>query len=278
MYSEDRFKQLEYTISCLQDMKFFDQCQKTIILDGNANIVIPNFEVIRVPRINNQFSWANMWNAGVCSARFPVIWYLDSDRLLPEMYIETLLKSVIDDVFVFTSQHFMVTKDMSLELCKDFLQLKDWSGVFTSDKFLGCLQYEPKNELPFHGPGKNVMSGNTAFTKKTFFKLGGIDPWYKGHGAYADTDFHMLASQTCKFIDLSISEIHYHHSKKDNNHDLSKVQLDKLGLDNFIYYCRKWDLPMAYAENLAFRAGIHHSAKYVYNKVKEFSKEFVEIN
>ena len=35
------------------------------------------------------------------------------------------------------------------------------------------------------------MSGSVAFTKKTYIRLGGVDPWYRGHGAFADTDFSL---------------------------------------------------------------------------------------
>ena len=275
MFSNDRWKQLDMTISCLRDMKLFDKCQKMLVVDGKPNKLVPEFDYIRVPRINNQFSWANMWNAGVATAKHEVILYLDSDRLLPTYYLENVLDTIRDDVFVFTSRHFMVIKEVSIENCKQFLKSRQQDGVFIDDRFVGHLKYEPRFWQPVHGPGKNVMSGNTAFTKKTYMRLGGVDPWYRGHGAYADTDFHLhAAANGCEFLDLEAPELHYHHAKLDEKSlELDEISLYKLGLDNFIYYCHKWGLPMALAESLAFRCKILQPVKYVKERLKKILEE-----
>jgi hypothetical protein len=205
-----------------------------------------------------------MWDAGVASARYEKVLYLDSDRLLPPSYLEEVVPKIKDGVFVFTTQHFLMTEEMSLEQCKE--ALVDETLLATTGK----LRFDPRFAEPVHGPGKNVMSGSTAFTKTTYWALGGVDPWYRGHGAYADTDFHFTARVGgCRFLDLEVPEIHFIHPKRHGKKALGEMKLRRLGLDNFIYYCLKWNLPMALAENVAHECNLKRPAKYVEAKVKE---------
>lgn len=274
MYSTDRQKPLEYTISCLQDMELYQSCQKTLVVDGKIDVVPREFEVVQVPRIGGQFSWANMWNAGVLSAQNPIVVYLDADRLLPPSFLESVC-GITDGYFAFTSKHFHMLEDMELDSCKRFLEANQEVGIFIDDEFLGQLKYEPRFQDPVHGPGKNVMSGSVAFTRNTYVELGGVDPWYRGHGAFADTDFHYQAAQAgCSFIDLDVPEIHYHHNKLDNDEkEIDEITLRRMGLDNFIYYCKKWKLPMVLAENLALRCGILRPTKYVEEQLAVLSEQ-----
>jgi hypothetical protein len=273
MYSSDRRFQLEQTVAHLRQMGYFEECQKTIVLDGDVPEVVDGFEVIRVPRIAGSFNWARMWDAGVASARYPIVWYLDSDRLLPRNYIQLLMETVKDDVFAFTTRHFMVLEELTEEAITSFLTHEEPERLLMSPEYLGKLKFDPRFPSPPMGPGKNVMSGNTAFTKKTYLKLKGVDPWYRGHGAYADTDFHMAAERAgCDFHDLEVPELHCHHHKlSDQKEALPTAMLHQLGLDNFIYFCKKWDLPMSYAENLATRIGLHHPVRYVHAKLTEYA-------
>lgn len=269
MYSNDRKEQLDKTLHFLRKMKHYKACQKVLVVDGKTEATVPEFDVINVPRIKGQFSWANMWDAGVAVARNPIVWYLDSDRLLPSNYIELLLENVRDNSFVFTSRHFMVKRELTLELCELFLQ----DGFTNDDRFLGRLQFEPRFATPPVGPGKGVMSGNTAFTVDTYCKLGGVDSWYCGHGAYADTDFQMQAAiKGCTFVDLKVPELHYHHHKLDENKvELDKMSLWRLSLDNFIYYCLKWNIPLEHAIEQAFECNIMKPKKYVEDRAKTLS-------
>lgn len=269
MFSNDRVLQLESTLACLRTMRHYDECQKTLVVDGNPMVLVPDFATISVPRIGGQFSWSNMWSAGVCSARNDVVLYLDSDRLLPPNYLDLVLNSMKENAFIFTSFHFMMTKDLDVEECKRLLQ-DPRSGIFTEEPYLGTFRYEPRYRDPFPGPGKNVMSGNTAFTKSTFLRLGGVDRWYRGHGAFADTDFHMQAAQAgCDFIDLGVPELHCKHPKLDEQDAaMEEKQLRLLGLDNFVYYCHKWHLPLSLAENVAYNLGIKDVRKYIRRRLK----------
>jgi len=108
------------------------------------------------------------------------------------------------------------------------------------------------------------MSGGTAFTRTTYFKVGPVDPWYRGHGAFADTDFHQKAFIAgCKFVDLKIPELHLHHDRIDGERSLDHMEYMRLGLNNFIYYVRKWGLPKMYAEDMAYKLGVFQAKKYV---------------
>lgn len=273
MYSPDRQRALEATISCLRDMPLYDQCQKTLVVDGRVNVVPEDWWVVQVPRVYEDFCWSHMWEAGVASARFENILYLDSDRLLPPSYLELVVQQLRPRTFVFTSIHFMMLAELSVPACKKLFTTFE-EGGFVSPDFLGVARYEPRFKDPVHGPGKNVMSGSVAFTKDDYYQIGGVDPWYRGHGAYADTDFHFAAQVNgCKFIDLQLPEFHYPHPKKKDEDNLGVMELRRLGLVNYIYYLNKWGLPMNLAENIAVECNLRRPTKYVEKVLKDLKTE-----
>lgn len=267
MYSGDRSKPLEYTISCLKDMSHYDDCQKTILYDDRVDWVPDGWKSLLVPRSEDQFCWANMWDAGVASAKFPLVWYLDSDRLLPPDYMDRILENCADGKIVFSTMHYMMLREMNLEQCKNFIVGDTMEYLLGEEE--GHVRYEPRFKDMIHVPGKSAMSGNTAFTKETYYHLGGVDDWYCGHGAFADTDFHTLAHLAgCKFIDTKATELHYLHEKKQGQHTLTDIELRMLTVDNYVYYCRKWGLPVTMAESLAFESGIDKPERYVSKRWK----------
>lgn len=269
MYSPDRAEALDYTIKSLRRMPLYGKCQRTLVVDSKVDYVPPDWGLVEVPRIDGKFCWGRMWDAGVCTARYDKVLYLDSDRLLPRRTLE-LISEVKDYEFAFTSQHYQMTQLMPHENCVRFVESESPLELLSDDDFLGTAMLEPRFAQPFHGPQKNVMSGFTAFTKETYYRLGGVDHWYCGHGAFADNDFHLQASMGgCEFTDLNIPELHFPHDKLDGNKKLSHVELYRLGLDNFIYYCWKWELPMALAEGLAHRCDIQRPTRYVEKRLGE---------
>lgn len=276
MYSSDRREAFEHMVSFLEDMPLYNNCQKTIVADEESNISLPGWGLIKIPRIDGKFCWANMWNAGVLTAEHEKVIYLDSDRLLPRNFLQQCVKEIRDDLFVYTSHHFIMLEKKPLDWSKEVVALlSEGADIFLNEDIIGTIKFDPRFGEPVHGPGKNVMSGCTGFTKKTYFRLGGVDPWYCGHGAYADTDFHFqAATYGCDFVDLKMPELHYPHEKKTQDALLSKDELAVLGLDNFIYYCHKWQLPLTLAEDLSQYLGVESS--YVSEKIKEYAKGFVE--
>lgn len=271
MYSNDRAEALEYTLSCLRDMPLYEKCQKTLVVDTKVDRIPEDWQAVQVPRVDGKFCWGRMWDAGVFSAKHDRIVYLDSDRMLPKRFLSDVDEYLVDDMFIFTSRHFMMISDLSLSLCKKLLEQDEVEESLLSQDYIGKFKYEVRFESPCHGPAKNVMSGSTAFTKRTYIRLGGVDHWYAGHGAFADTDFHMQASVGgCEFLDLELPELHYHHNKMgDNKINLDDMTLRRMGLDNFIYYCHKWSLPLVLAESLAVRCGVMRPQRYVDKKLKE---------
>lgn len=267
MYSNDRIEPFLQMQQFLKQMDFYDQCQKTLVVDGKIKRFYEDWNFVEVPRVSGKFCWGRMWDAGVFSSRNESILYMDSDRLLPKNYLSEVIKNVKDNTFVFTSTHFIMHKVFSTELCYEFLESEN---PFQNPNFLGAIQFDPRFKDPVHGPSKNVMSGSTAFTKKTYMKLGGVDHWYCGHGAYADSDFHYQAYIAgCQFVDLKLPELHYMHSKSDvNGNKLSNEDLKLMYLENFMYYCNKWDVPLTLAENVAFKSGIKNPKKYVFDKME----------
>jgi hypothetical protein len=279
MYSTDREEALKYTLSSLMDMPGYLEAQKTLVVDGCMEGHRPqDWGIVEVPRFDNKFSWGNMWDAGVGSAAFDIVLYLDSDRLFPPDFLNRIVKSIEKDTFLFTSQHFMILEDMSVEKCKMFLRKASIEGVLMDDDYFGKLQYDPRWPEPIHGPGKNVMSGGTAFLKETYYKAGPVDPWYCGHGAYADVDYHYQAKLAgCKFLDLRVPELHYHHDKKDDGKKLDERSIRLKGLNNFIYYVWKWGLSTKYAENLAHNLSMLDSRDYISKKMAELDQQVEQV-
>jgi hypothetical protein len=271
IFSPDRHESLNYTLSCLRDMPEYESCQKTLVVDGKIDKIPFDWEALQVPRINNKFCWGRMWDAGVYSAKYDKILYLDSDRLLPKKTLTLINKYLKNDMFLFTSRHFNMQDFISLEECKKILSYEKIEEMLLEYSYLTNLRYEVRHKQPFHGAGKNVMSGSTAFTKNTYLKLGGVDQWYCGHGAFADSDFHMQASISgCVFYDLGLIELHLPHNKIGDKQEVLKSQeLYKMGLDNFIYYCNKWNISNFILESYASNAGITKPAIYIAKKMKE---------
>lgn len=269
MFSPDREVQLDYTVRCLEAMCGYEECQKVLVCDGKPRTIPKDFSTIIVPRINNTFSWANMWEAGVNTAKHEIVWYLDSDRLLPPDYLGLVKDLTTEGVFIFSSRHYFVLKNMQLQVLQDLLVRDDF---LIDERAVGAFRFEPRYSEPPPGPGKNVMSGNTAFTKSTFYSLKSVDPWYCGHGAFADSDFHMTAKAAgCQFLDTKLNEFHYHHDKQDNGKTLSDHELHKLSLYNFIYYCLKWNINLNYADYFALQSGF--TRKFVKDTARELSRK-----
>lgn len=250
IYSNDRIKPLKITASLLKQMKGYEKWQKLLITDGKVKNPLDDFNCIEVPRINNKFCWGRMWDVGVFSSKNDIIWYLDSDRLLPENYAECIEKNIKEDSFIFTSHHYQMLTELNEQECKYWTNLSE-DDFFKDLNYFGKFRFELKYKNPINTSGKNVMSGNTAFLKNTYIKLGGVDQWYCGHGAFADTDFHWKAAKNnCQFVDLKLKELHYFHNKIENGKIISKEEYEKMIIENYVYFCKKWDLPKKLVSNL----------------------------
>lgn len=240
-------------IECMEDMDLYWECQKVLLVDGDQSNVTPEgWEVVCVPR-QGDFNWSRMWNEGVSASRNDIVVYLDSDRVLPNNYLTTVRDRIEDDAFLFTQDLFTFKEDVDTGLIKSIRDRTDPDLLRKRyDTYKEFLWYDPRYCLPGHGPGKGVMSGGTAFTKRTFEKSGGVDPFYRGHGAYADSDFHQQCwAMGMDMVNLGLLELHIHHEKFSGEGRLSRRDLEVLSLNNYIYYCLKWGFDFDRARYIA---------------------------
>ena len=271
MYSSDRKSAFQIMLEFLKEMELYDSCQKTLVADQNCNFYPDGWEVVKVPRINGKFCWADMWNAGVGTAINDIVLYLDSDRLLKSDFLKIVMDKIVPKTFVFTSNHYMLLKECDFAFCKELLYSIGDVDFFS--RFAGTIEFEPKYTVPNHNYGKNVMSGCVAFHKEDYWKSGGVDRWYCGHGAFADTDYHNQVHQMgYNFLNIEVPELHYFHHKKSGDKNLSKLDIYKLSIDNFIYYCDKWRIPLSKAASMAHQAGAKKPLSYVKKRLS-FLKE-----
>jgi len=269
MYSSDRKTYLKKQIEHMRNMPLYDECQKILVLDGELNVDFEELEVVPLEK-EESFNWSAAWSAGVNASKNDKILYLDSDRLLPLNYLERIEPLIEDNKIIYASNMFTLclwpgkgTVDSFLEMTptevrKELKDLKD-----------GMIMDDTKFKIPVARHGKNPMSGNTAFTKKTFMESGGVDPWYSGHGAFADSDFFMqMYKEDIEFVDIEDAvELHFGHTKKDEDgKNLSEREIGILSLDNFIYYCRKWKIPKEKAVSIAKTWRISRPEKYVISR------------
>jgi len=268
---------LEKQLTYLKKMDHFASCQKTLIVDGEPNVCPEQFEIVRVDRNKERYNWAKAWTAGVNASKNEIIVYLDCDRLLPKDYLSEIMRAIKNDpnCFAYTPNHFIIQKfpgdnilQEALSLHPDEVKKKHYPGVM----------FEPRFRRPTHFPGKNPMSGSVGFRKVTFEKteeMGLVDYYYEGHGAFFDSDFFLSTyKKGFNFFELpNLTELHFGHSKRDNGEMLSDKEVGLQGLENFVYYCKKWyislDNPIKVAKNLK----LEKPEEYVNNLLCKLDKQ-----
>tara|TARA_Y100000034_G_scaffold42710_2_gene52293 strand:- start:15351 stop:16190 length:840 start_codon:yes stop_codon:yes gene_type:complete len=269
MYSSDRKTYLEKQIEHMRNMPLYDKCQKILVLDGELNVDFEELEVVPLNR-DGEFVWADAWMAGVNHSKHEKILYLDSDRLLPLSYLERIEPLIQDNRFIYTSNLFTLCLWPGKGVVDTLLSMTPAEArKELSDLRKGMIIDDPRFKIPVPRHGKNPMSGNTAFTKTTFIDSGGVDPWYKGHGAFADSDYFMqMYDLNADFYDVEdIVELHFGHTKKnEEGKSLSDRELGLLSLDNFIHYCKKWGISRQRAIDVAKSWRIQEPDKYVYRR------------
>jgi len=258
MYSPDRKQYLEKQIHFLKKMTGYDECQKILVVDGLTNVQPDGFDVVEMTR-SAGFNWSRAWQTGVDHSKFDNILYLDCDRLFPKNYLLEIQKALQEspDCFVYTPNLFTIRKYPGEQTIDEILA--SHPEDIKKNNFDGCIMYEPRFTHPVHFPGKNAMSGSVAFAKDTFLRSGGVDSWYEGHGAFADSDFFMqTVRKGLRFYVLpDLVELHFGHTKRDeSNNIISDGELKMQGLYNFIYYCKKWGIGFEKAIIVAKNIGV----------------------
>lgn len=245
MYSPDRLDQLAQMVRINSRMEGWDECDKILLVDGEPNLHPEGFRVEKVERNSGKFRWSSMWEAGVSLARREKLLYLDSDRVFPRRYLRELISFVKDNNFVFTDSLFGMksacSDDQIIPLLDEFTA-EDLRTSYSYRKDI--FDYDPRFALPLNGPGKGAMSGSVGFTRMGYSQSGGVDPWFEGHGAYADTDFQKQCHEKgFQFVSLALQEIHLWHPKLwESGEELTRRDLEILSLNNWIYHAKKWNL------------------------------------
>lgn len=253
MYSIDRKSQFEIALECWREIEGFEECQKILLVDQlESNIYPEGFEVYTIQRPKQNFNWSAMWNAGVERSTSEICWYLDSDRIIPKDYLKKAKEKIDDGKFVFTTNLFQLRNPMAIEQIRNFRNNVTAEEIkLNYGKYLDLLFFDPRFTLPLTSSGKNPMSGNVLFTKKTYLDSGGVDSFYEGHGAFADTDFHTQCYKLgYLFEDVRDLELHLCHEKIEGK-SLSFRELGILGLNNMVRYLRKWRMPLTQAVDAA---------------------------
>lgn len=266
MYSPDRKTYLGKQIEHMRNMPLYEKCQKILVLDGENNVDFEELEIVPLER-GCEFNWSQAWNTGVNHCKYEKILYLDSDRLLPLDYLERIEPLIKDNTFVYASNLFTLCLWPGKDVIDSLLNMTpNQAREEIKDIKKGLIVDDTKFNVPIPRYGKNPMSGNTAFTKSTFRDSGGVDPWYEGHGAFADSDYFMkMYKKGANFLNVSdVVELHFGHTKKDDEGNIfSDKELGVMALDNFIYYCKKWSINLQRAVDMAKSLQIRSPAKYV---------------
>jgi len=238
LYSPDRLKQFKQMFDCLCDMDNISKCKIIVCVDGKSNIDFA--ETIEVNRKTNFYCWADCVEAGLNFLENEKILYLDSDRILPIDYLNTILPLVDDKSFVFPKHLMQFHSDEELSTIK---KIRDNPGslnhLYRSDPRIYSNPIDAVRK-------KNPMSGCVAFTKKCYVESKGFDSSFQGWG-YPDIDYFMSTyQQGYKFTPVDCVELHLSHPyvdyESDIFHNRSMVRL--MGLWNGVKFCKKWKLPI----------------------------------
>ena len=159
-------------------------------------------------------------NFGVNKATSDKIIILESDRILPAGYFE----SVIDQL----EEGIQITTKNMLKLAKETSDEEIVSGIFESKE----EHRSDTNEIGL----RNMWSGNTAFMKSDFDKSGRMDEAYTGYG-WADSDMtYTMENIGVKSIYRDELEYHLWHPSATYGDGDQK----QMFIDNGMRICKKW--------------------------------------
>jgi len=263
LYSNDRKKETETTISCLSDSPEFENCQKILCSDGKSNFHPQNFTVLEVERpITGLYCWANMWDTAVEESENENILYIDSDRILPVNGLSTVIKSIKPNVFSFPKNLYSFKNKQETNKVKNVRDnFKHNIDLLFPDQRIWSSAWDAVRR-------KNPMSGCVAFSKTTFLKSGGLDKMYQGWG-YPDTDyFEKITRIKMKVEPMNMTELHLHHT-----YSVNKRRLKLMNLWNGCLFCKKWGFKIhPRLHNLADELTIPIRIVIESNDLKQFLK------
>lgn len=215
-----------------QTLRFLEKWHRSVISESQLVLVCQD----STDRIANGFERYDHFNLELDCMRLPrltnfgvekslaeKIVLLDGDRIAPAGYYQRILDQLEKGkIFSIKTMHNLSrqNEDWEIERCK-------------YDYFV--------DERGHTTPGQRCMwSGNTAFMKTDFYRVGMMDEDYKGYG-FEDQDMSLtMEKHGIEQILIDEEEIHLWHERKTYGVGDQK----QLFIDNGLRFCKKWDIPL----------------------------------
>lgn len=174
-----------------------------------------NVECMQLPILTNE---------GMKLAKSKKAIILESDRILPEGYFETVINQLEPGLQITTLPMFKAERLASDE--------EIISGDYPKHR-------EDRSTVCEIGR-RNMWSGNSAVMVEDYWRVGGMDEEYKGYG-WADNDMTLtMEAGGVKSIWRDEMEIHLWHTSAG----YGKIDETNFFVKNGVRFCRKWNKPM----------------------------------
>jgi len=216
-------------------LRFMDLWHKDVIENSELITLCQNKLTDPLPtkhwksHLNFNFGFEEMsicciTNFGITKAKYEKIFILDSDRILPTEYFNSVMNQLKFGIQITTSP----TKKLKSEYSD--------SKIIDGDIDFFWDNRSTTNELGT----KNAWSGNIALMKSDFINAGGMDELYVGYG-WEDTDMTFtMEKYGIKSIYREETEIHLWHPPLTYGVKDQK----KLFIENGLRLCKKWNKPL----------------------------------
>lgn len=194
-----------------------DQCEP---------IQTPNFAKVTQVCMELPFmQLPRLTNEGVMRATADRVVVLESDRILPEGYFEQVLAELKPGISITTKKMRKLTAAASND--------EIVAGKYDTT----CDDRSTTCEFGV----KNMWSGNTAFMKADFLRVGKMDETYTGYG-WADCDMTLTMEHggVQSIYKENHTELHLWHEGQTYGSGDQK----QMYFDNCIYCCKKWNRPL----------------------------------
>jgi predicted glycosyltransferase involved in capsule biosynthesis len=218
------------TSNLLQTLRFFCKRNKSLSSDSELIIVCQNyckkekidfdFKKIKIIELGAEdYCRAKMCNIGAKESTNDLLILLDSDRILPHGYFETVCSKILPNQCISTYNLWQIEKEVNDDdiESQNYPCHPDYKSV--------------RNEMH----RKGMFSGNTVLFRYKYLNAGMMDESYVGYG-YQDIDFERkMINFGLEMIFGDEKELHLHHSKNTS-------ESSKMTVLNGIKYCQKWNL------------------------------------
>lgn len=259
LYSEDRRAQLLNSVECWGDCAGYESAQKILCVDGDSDVSIEGWTILKIQRSGDFFCWAESINNGVGLASEEIVFYVDSDRIVPKDWFSRCHSLLSSDKnrFFYPSRLYSLKNHVGVESLR---HIRDNVGSNES-----ALVPDHRQDDPTVYGRKNPFSGCVAFGKSAFVDCGGFDRRFVGWG-YPDYDF-MMKAKTRGFpaIPIDASELHQKH-----DYAVDRKAFRMHNLYNLRQYVEKWNLPRDHLDRAADSVGVDRRHLYGSRSLRSF--------